>query len=311
MTPVSPPRSESPSGGVRKLTAESDAPRLDTFLAEQLHDLSRSRLRQLIVEGHVTVDGSPTRPSSRLRSGQKIVVTVPEPVESHLEPQDIPLDVKYQDDDLLVVVKPAGMATHPAPGHPDRTLANAVLALCPDLAGIGGTVRPGLVHRLDKDTSGLLVVAKNERAHADLSSQFQERRVTKVYLALVHGRPSPAEAVIEAPVGRHPRDRKRMAALPEGRQATTRYKTLAAPGKYSLLEVRPLTGRTHQIRVHLASVQHPVVGDTTYGRPHPDLGRHFLHASLLGFRLPAGGEYAEFTSELPDELRRFLDSLGP
>ena len=284
-------------------------PRLDAFLAEQIHDLSRSRLRQLIVEGHVTVDGRPARPASKLRTGQRVLVTVPEPVESRLEPQSIPLEVKYEDDDLLVVVKPAGMATHPAPGHPDRTLANAVLALCPDLAGIGGFIRPGLVHRLDKHTSGLLVIAKNESAHADLSSQFQERTVKKVYLALVHGRPSPAEAVIEAPVGRHHRDRKRMGVRLDGREATTTYKTTAPVGDYSLLEVRPLTGRTHQIRVHLASVRHPIVGDTTYGRPHPGLRRHFLHASQLGFRLPTSGEYAELTSPLPEELRQFLDSL--
>lgn len=241
--------------------------------------------------------------------GQLICLTVPDAIQSHMEPQDIPLTVVYQDSDILVIDKPAGLTVHPAPGHPDQTLVNAVLALCPDLQGIGGTVRPGIVHRLDKDTSGLLVVAKNEKAHAKLTSQLKERSFTKLYVALAHGKVSPAEAVIEAAIGRDPGNRKRMAVVSNGREATTRYKVLMYYKGYSLIEVKLITGRTHQIRVHFASLAHPLAGDGIYGKPHPSLSRHFLHASVLGFQHPSTGEYVEFSSELPDELAAFLDTL--
>ena len=292
-------------------TAQARGLRLDRFLADRCPDLSRSRLQRLIAEGYVTLDSAPAKPASRLEAGQIVTVTIPEPTPSHLLPQDIPLNVVYQDRDILVVDKPAGLTVHPAPGHPDRTLVNAVLALCPDLEGIGGTVRPGIVHRLDKDTSGLLVVAKNERAHAHLADQLKKRGFTKVYLALVQGRLSPAEAVVEAPLGRDPRNRKRMAVVSNGREAATRYRVVKYYKGYSLVEVRPSTGRTHQIRVHFASLGHPLAGDSTYGRRDARLDRHFLHARLLGFRLPSTGEYVEFTSEPPSELRQFLDSLEP
>ena len=291
-------------------TAQARGLRLDRFLADRCPDLSRSRLQRLIAEGHVTLDSAPAKPASRLEAGQLVTVTIPEPTPSHLLPQDIPLNVVYQDRDILVVDKPAGLTVHPAPGHPDRTLVNAVLALCPDLEGIGGTVRPGIVHRLDKDTSGLMVVAKNERAHAHLADQLKKRGFTKVYLALVKGRLSPAEAVVEAPLGRDPRNRRRMAVVSNGREAETRYRVVKYYETYSLVEVRPSTGRTHQIRVHFASLGHPLAGDSTYGRRDARLDRHFLHARLLGFRLPSTGEYVEYTSEPPPELRAFLDALG-
>lgn len=304
MGPTSPPER-------RTLTfvAGSDYERLDKALAENLPDVSRSRLQRLIAEGRVTVDGASARQSSRLRAGQRVVVVIPEPAPGQLLPQDIPLSVVYQDNDILVVDKPAGLTVHPAPGHPDRTLVNALLALCPDLQGIGGTLRPGIVHRLDKDTSGLMVVAKNEKAHATLSKQLKERQFTKVYLALAQGRVSPAEAVIEAPIERDPRYRKRMAVVPGGREAATRYRALKYYRDSTLVEARPTTGRTHQIRVHFASIGHPLVGDSTYGKPHPLLRRHFLHASTLGFRLPSSGEYVEFSSALPQELQEFLAAL--
>ena len=295
----------------RIFTAEAGGERLDRFLTGRCPDLSRSRLQTLITEGHVTLDRAPAKPASTLRGGEVISVTVPDRVETRLLPQDIPLKVAYEDRDILVVDKPAGLTVHPAPGHRDHTLVNAVLAICPDLPGIGATLRPGIVHRLDKDTSGLLVVAKNEKAHAYLTGQLKARRFTKGYVALVVGRPSPAEAVIEAAIGRDPRNRKRMAVVPDGRAAATRYRVLTHFKGFTLVEASPVTGRTHQLRVHFASVGHPLAGDGTYGKRHPSLGRHFLHARLLGFGLPSTGEYVEFTAELPGELSAFLETLDP
>ena len=298
-------------GRARDLEADVDGDRLDRTLARLCPDLSRSRLQRLIESQHVTLDGVPSRAAARLRSGQRIRVTVPEQPPSRLEPQHIPISVIYQDDDLLVVDKPAGMTVHPSPGHPDGTLANAVLALFPGLEGTGSTIRPGIVHRLDKDTSGLMVVAKHESAHAGLARQFKERQVTKGYLALVHGRLRHAEAVIEAPLGRDRRHRQRQAAVEGGREASTSYQVVAGFSAYTLVDVRPLTGRTHQIRVHFAAVGNPIVGDATYGRSHPSLGRHFLHAHLLGFALPSSGEHVEFGARLPPELEEFLEAIQP
>ena len=291
------------------LTTDADGQRLDRFLADRCPDLSRSRIKQLISGGHVTLDEEPPKPSSKLRAGQLVTVEIPDPVPDRVLPQAIPLAVVYQDRDILVVDKPAGLTVHPAPGHPDGTLVNAVLALSEGLREIPGTTRPGIVHRLDKDTSGLIVVAKSERVRAALARQLKQRGFTKVYLALVHGRLSPAEAVIEAPIGRDPRNRKRMAVVPNGREATTRYRVVRYCGRFTLADVRPSTGRTHQVRVHFASIEHPLAGDGTYGKPHPALGRHFLHSQVLGFQLPSTGEYVEFRSELPAELRGFLDTL--
>ena len=296
----------------RVLTFESDAKgeRLDRFLDSRCPDLSRSRIQALITEGSATLDGKPAKPSARIQEGQVIVLNIPEPVESALKPQRIPLSIVYEDRDLLVVDKAAGMTVHPAPGHPDGTLVNAVLAHCPDLQGIGGTVRPGIVHRLDKDTSGLMVVAKNDRTHRMLSDQLKERKFTKVYLALTHGRVTPVEAIIDAPMGRSNANRQRMALVDGGREAITRYRVIRHYSAHTLVEIRPSTGRTHQIRVHFASLGYPLVGDATYGKPDSRLSRHFLHASTLGFAHPTNDEYREFTTELPTELKAFLNSLG-
>jgi 23S rRNA pseudouridine1911/1915/1917 synthase len=285
--------------------------RLDRFLTDRCPDLSRSRIQRLIADGHVTSDDAPAKASSKTLGGQSVVLTVPEPVPSHLVPQDIPLDVVFQDGDILVVDKPAGLTVHPGPGHRDETLVNAVLALCPDLQGIGGTVRPGIVHRLDKDTSGLMVVAKNQNAQSKLSAEIKETGLTKLYLALVQGSLAHGQAVIEAPIGRDPRNRKRMAVVAGGRPAATPYKVVRRYKGYTLVEATPATGRTHQVRVHFASLGHPLAGDLTYSKRHPLLERHFLHARMLGFHHPATGEYVEFSSELPTELTAFLESLGP
>ncbi len=283
--------------------------RLDRFLTENCSDLSRSRVQQLIEEGHATVDGLPAKPATRLHSGQRIRLTLPDPAPSRIQPQAIPLNVVREDADILVIDKPAGMAVHPGPGNPDSTVVNAVLAHCPDLEGVGGELRPGIVHRLDKNTSGLLVIAKNDNSLRALAAQFKVRTVKKVYLALVRGHPPENEAIVDAPIGRHPTDRQRMAVVSSGRRASTRYRTLKRFRSCSLIEARPRTGRTHQIRVHMAAVGHPLVGDETYGTPEPRLGRHFLHASGLGIEHPSSGEDLKFTSLLPAELEAFLESL--
>ena len=294
---------------VLHVTTEAGGERLDKFLTDRCEDLSRSRLQRLITDGWVTVNGSTAKRAARVVEGQVVALEVPKPVPASLSPQHIPLGVVYQDRDILVVDKPAGLAVHPGPGHPDRTLVNAVLALCPDLQGIGGTIRPGIVHRLDKDTSGLLVIAKSDQAQARLADQLKERGFKKLYLALVHRHLSLDEAMVDAPIGRDSRNRKRMAVVDGGREAVTRYRVVRRYTGYTLVEAQPITGRTHQIRVHFASMRHPLAGDRTYGKPHPALDRHFLHAKVLGLHHPSTGHYVEFTSVLPGDLRSFLADL--
>lgn len=295
---------------IRRYTVLTPEPRLDRYLAEVSGDLSRSRIQQLIAQSLVTVNDGAGRAAAKLRPGDRIVVQVPPPSPLALTPEAIPLAIVYEDDDLAVIDKPAGLVVHPGPGHPAGTLVNALLSHCPDLAGIGGVQRPGIVHRLDRDTSGLIVVAKNQRAHESLSQQIKGRLVTKRYTALVRGVPLPAEGTIRAPIGRDPRHRQRMAVTADGRQATTHYRVVERLGAYSLLDVHIETGRTHQIRVHLAYLGHPVVGDATYGGGQAaGLRRQFLHARLLGFRLPSSGEYREFQSPLPNDLQEVVTAL--
>lgn len=303
--------------------------RLDRWLASALADRSRSEIQRWIKEGLVTVDGKPATARLRVEAGQTADIQIPET--AAIEPlaaADIPLDIVFEDDDLLVIDKPAGMVVHPAPGHAGDTLVNAVLFHCPALEGVGGARRPGLVHRLDKETSGLIVVAKNDRAHRYLQAQFKDRTVYKEYLALVEGRLEPEAARISAPLGRHPVDRKRQAVLPpdpatglsKGREAITDYHTLTIYGTtvrssqayatFTLARVVLLTGRTHQIRVHFAWRQHPVVGDTVYGfkKQRLPVDRQFLHAHKLRLRLP-NGEEREFVAPLPADLQAVLDTL--
>ncbi len=294
---------------VREYVATGDTARLDRFLSERQKALTRSRIHSLINEGWVSLNGEPARPSQRVKAGDRVVITIPPIREYDVSPQTIPVDLVYQDSDIAVVDKPAGLSVHPGPGHPDGTLVNALLARCPDIQGIGGVHRPGIVHRLDKDTSGLMVVAKTERAHHDLSAQLKRRQVSKTYTALAVGIPPQATGTIDAPIARDPRHRQRMAVVLGGRESRTHYRVMEELAGHALLELSLETGRTHQIRVHLAYLGYPLFGDAVYGRPSPALDRHFLHASGLGFTHPKTGNPVSFRSNLPEELLQIIDSL--
>lgn len=298
------------------LTLDKPGERLDKGLAESLPELSRAQLQRLIREGYVSLGGRAVKASQRLEGGEQVVVLLPELEETGLVAEPIPLDILYEDSDLLVVNKPAGMVVHPAAGHETGTLVNAVLAHCPELPGVGGERRPGVVHRLDKDTSGLILVAKNDQALWYLQRQFKKREVGKVYLALVDGRFPQKEALIDAPIGRDPRNRKKMAVIPPGssasaRPAQTDVAIVEFYGDYTLLECRPLTGRTHQIRVHLAFAGYPIVGDLVYGRRKQrlPLNRQFLHAAELSFRRPSDERQLTLRASLPADLQAVLEDL--
>jgi len=296
----------------RQLGFVADIPgiRLDKFVGERCPELSRTYAQKLITDGLITVNGRVVKASLKLDTGDKVAVSIPPETPLPLEPEPIPLNILYEDADLMVLDKPAGLTVHPAPGHPGHTLVNAVLNYLPELANDEDSLRPGIVHRLDKDTSGLILVAKNRIAQAGLSEQFSSRSVAKSYLALVKGRLTPEIGSIEAAVGRDPHHRQRMAVVTRGREARTGYRVIRYLGNYSLLEITPETGRTHQIRVHLAAIGYPVVGDATYGVKSPHLSRQFLHASRLGFRLPSTGKYVEFESSLPPDLEQALRDIG-
>lgn len=294
---------------------EQETPeRLDKYLVGQLQEFSRSRIQGLIVDGFVDVNGHPAKKAGQLlEHGSSITVRVSPPVPTDLIAEDIPLDILFENDDLLVVNKPAGMVVHPAVGHASGTLVNAVLGYDPEIEGIGGEERPGVVHRLDKETSGLIVVAKNERAHRWLQDQFRLRKVEKTYLALVDGKPPTPSGRVEAYIGRDPSHRKKMAIVSEsrGREAISEYKTVESFDKHTLLEFHPHTGRTHQIRLHCAFLGCPIVGDEVYGRKKPsmDIGRHFLHAFRLKIILPGEKQHRFFEASLPIELEQALNVL--
>ena len=295
---------------VRRVVVDIRDERLDKFLADRQSDLSRAQIAGLVAGGRVKVDGAIVKASYRLRGGETVEMQTLPPPPAGVSPQDIPLSVVYEDEDILVIDKPAGMVVHPAPGHRQDTVANALLARLPGIGEVGDWQRPGIVHRLDMDTSGLMVAAKNPRAHRSISAQIKDRSVLKGYTALVKGDIDPPEGVIRAQIGRDRRNRKRMAVVEDGREAETSYRVIKRAAGCALVEVFPKTGRTHQIRVHLSALGHPIVGDALYGGRDPRLARQFLHAHRLGLTLPGSGEYAEWTSPLPADLTALLSELN-
>ena len=285
--------------------------RLDVFLSQNQNEFSRSHLKKLIEKGHASVNNSPTQAKYRIKTGDKIILNIYPPSSSGIEAESIPLTIIYEDEAMLVVNKPAGMVVHPAPGHVKGTLVNALLNHCSDLSGIGGIERPGIVHRLDKDTSGVVLIAKNEIAHRILANQFKNRKVKKTYLALVRGIVKSASGVIETSIGRHKTNRKKMTAtMDQGRQAETRYEVIETLGHFSYLRLFPKTGRTHQIRVHLASIYHPVLGDSLYGgniaEPYLKIPRQALHAHRVGINHPLNKQPLVFEAPVPPDINNYL-----
>lgn len=305
-------------------TTEYDPTRLDLFLCREMPELSRSAVQRLIEDGHVTANGEIERASFRLKGGEEISITVPPPVSAGPAAESIPLDILYEDSYLVVVNKPAGMVVHQGAGNSAGTLVNALLGHCTDLSGIGGELRPGIVHRIDKGTSGVLVAAKSDCAHLGLSELFRQHSVKRLYRALIFGSPKEESGRIESVIGRHPLDRKRMSGTARhGKRAVTRWNVVARYGRISLLELRLETGRTHQIRVHLSESGYPLVGDDVYGggsrlstisdhylrKLIKELNRQALHAMTLGFIHPIDGRYLEFTTPLPEDIRRIIEYL--
>ena len=297
---------------IRRLTADRDGERVDAFLA-RCGDLTRSAAQKLLEEGRVTWEGKPLKKNEKTSAGQELCVEVPEAVEVDIVPQDIPLDVVYEDDDVIVVNKPVGMVVHPAPGHPDGTLVNALLHHCGDsLSGINGELRPGIVHRIDRDTSGLIIAAKNDGAHLALAAQLQDHTLARTYAAVAVGGFREDGGTVDAPIGRHPVDRKKMAIdRRNGREAVTHWSVLERFSGYTLVECRLETGRTHQIRVHMASVGHPLLGDVVYGakKPYPGLAGQCLHAKKLKFIHPTTGEAVELECPPPEWFEQVLEKL--
>ncbi len=297
------------------ITAEESGERIDALLARALPSLSRSQVQKLLEQGMVTLNGRELKKNFRCSAGECYELVLPEPAELPLIPQNIPLDVVYEDGDLIVINKPRGLVVHPAPGHPDGTLVNALLWHCGDsLSGIGGQRRPGIVHRIDKDTSGLLIVAKNDFAHQALSAQLADHSLCREYEALVRGNFKQDCGTVDKPIGRHPIDRKRMAVTDKNsKPAVTHWQLLASYRGYSHILCRLETGRTHQIRVHMASIGHPLLGDFTYGAPSPEKGLEgqCLHARRLRFVHPRTGEHILLETELPDYFMDVLARLGP
>lgn len=295
---------------------EEDKIRLDSYIAKKDESLSRSMIQKLLEESKITVNGNVVKASYKVQVGDRIQIEIEPPKEVKLEAQDIPIDIIYEDDDIIVVNKPKGLVVHPANGNPDGTLVNAIMAICKDsLSGIGGELRPGIVHRLDKDTSGLLIVAKNDKAHINMSEQIKDRKVKKTYIALVRGTITENEATINMPIGRSTKDRKKMAITKNGKEAITHFKVLnrytTSKASYTLLEIKIDTGRTHQIRVHMAEIGHPVVGDMVYSNGKNEFGvvGQCLHAKKLEFCHPITGKEMSFEAPLPEYFENIIDLL--
>ena len=293
---------------------ETEGQRIDRYLSDTLEDRSRSYIQKIIKDGHVTVNQKPVKANYRLSFGNRVEVTLPEAKEPDIEPENIPLDILYEDQDIIMVNKPKQMVVHPAPGHYSGTLVNALMYHCGDeLSGINGCMRPGIVHRIDMDTTGSLVVCKNDKAHQSLSEQLKEHSIRRIYVAIVHGNIKEDSGTVNAPIGRHPTDRKKMSThCKNGRNAITHYKVLERFGDYTYIQCELETGRTHQIRVHMASIGHPLVGDEVYGPkkcPFKGLQGQTLHARTLGIIHPSTGEYLEVNAPLPEYFVDLLDRL--
>lgn len=301
--------------GLQRLTVspEDAGERIDKYLAEQLPDITRSYLQKLLKDGSVQMNGKPVKASTKTAVGALIALTIPEPEEPEILPENIPLDILYEDSDVILINKPKNMVVHPAAGHYTGTLVNALMYHCRgDLSGINGVLRPGIVHRIDKDTTGVLIVCKNDRAHNALAEQLKEHSITRKYRAIVCGNLKEDEGTVDAPLGRHPQDRKKMAIVRSGgKRAVTHYRVLERFGNYTYIECRLETGRTHQIRVHMASLGHPLLGDEIYGRAKSPfkLEGQTLHAMVLGFIHPTTGEYMEFEAPLPEYFEKLLEKL--
>ena len=286
--------------------------RLDIYIAENFNELSRTMIKKLIESNNILVNDKSEKVSYKVQANDNISIDVPEAKETKLKAQEIPLDIIYEDRDIIVVNKPKGMVVHPANGNPDGTLVNAILSICKNsLSGIGGELRPGIVHRLDKDTSGLIIVAKNDKAHINMSEQIKERNVKKTYIALVRGNVPEEEATINMPIGRSTKDRKKMAVTKNGKQAITHFKVLKRYSKYTLLEIKIETGRTHQIRVHMAEIGYPVVGDAVYSNGKNEFGieGQMLHAYKLEFMHPITNKHMELTAPLPQYFEKILKKI--
>ncbi|MEQ2471881.1 RluA family pseudouridine synthase [Laedolimicola intestinihominis] len=301
--------------GLQRLTVspEDAGVRIDKYLAEQLPDITRSYLQKLLKDGSVQMNGKPVKASTKTAVGAVIALTIPEPEEPEILPENIPLDILYEDSDVILINKPKNMVVHPAAGHYTGTLVNALMYHCRgDLSGINGVLRPGIVHRIDKDTTGVLIVCKNDRAHNALAEQLKEHSITRKYRAIVCGNLKEDEGTVDAPLGRHPQDRKKMAIVRSGgKRAVTHYRVLERFGNDTYIECQLETGRTHQIRVHMASLGHPLLGDEIYGRAKSPfkLEGQTLHAMVLGFIHPTTGEYMEFEAPLPEYFEKLLEKL--
>ncbi len=296
-----------------KISVLEGGQRLDVFLANETQNLTRSRIQKLISDGHITVNQKPQKANFRLKAGDEVEVFVPEPKSAEIMAQEIPLDIVYEDKHMLVVNKPQGMVVHPAAGNFDKTLVNALMAHCGDnLSGINGELRPGILHRIDKDTSGLLLVAKDDRAHLGLAAQIKEHSLTREYLCLVHGKIKADSGCIDAPIGRDEKDRKKMTITQKNsRNAVTHFFVIERFDKYTFVRCRLETGRTHQIRVHMSKNSHPIVGDAVYGKKKEEfkLNGQLLHAHMVGFVHPITNEYMEFSREIPEYFKEVLETL--
>ena len=292
---------------------ESEGVRLDVFLTGVYPAKSRSYFTKLIKDGHVLVDGCPQKAGALLKADQEVTIDFPEDVPLEVLPENIPLDIVYEDSDVILVNKPKGMVVHPAAGHTSGTLVNALLYHCSDLSGINGVLRPGIVHRIDMDTTGIVIACKNDVSHNKIAEQLKEHSITRAYYALVHGGFNEEGGTIDLPIGRDPKDRKKMAVRENGKHAVTHYEVVTRYQGYTLLRMRLETGRTHQIRVHMAHEGHPLVGDPLYGVKKEKIHStgQCLHAYLLGFEHPSSGEYMEFSAPLPEEFSGILESLKP